>query len=68
MRKRLILCVLKTEKIFLSKLKKDDGFEGIKEKKIERLELKTEENCKSVREILKAEKWKREIGSCFRNG
>ena len=49
-------------KYFPQNLKKDDGFEGIKEKKIERLELKTEENCKSVRAILKVELAKQRNG------
>lgn len=45
----------KKGKIFFHKPKRDDGFEAVKERIIERLELKTEEECKRVREIIKAE-------------
>ncbi len=49
----------KTGKIFFLKTGRDDSFEALKEKIIERLGLKTEEDCKSVREIIKAELAKR---------
>ena len=49
----------KTGKIFFLRRGRDDGFEELKERIIEELGLKTEDDCKSVREIIKAELAKR---------
>jgi len=49
----------KTGKIFFLRRRRDDGFDELKERIIERLGLKTEDDCKSVREIIKAELAKR---------
>jgi len=49
----------KTGKIFFLRRGRDDGFEELKERIIEGLGLKTEDDCKSVREIIKAELAKR---------
>ena len=49
----------KTGKIFFLRRGRDDGFDELKERIIEGLRLKTEDDCKSVREIIKAELAKR---------